>query len=134
MYVEELLQSTPESRLHKLIMYAGLNPQHKFCYRLRRVLKDANKFGGYELTYRSKGGLGLTRLLVQTLFGLIVGVILSICALLVQIFLVLLGRKASSTEEFSRNAQALHVSGCSLCAHRSRLDAGVQSTRIQSET
>lgn len=86
------------------------------------------------MNYRSTSGLGPNRLLVHALIALIVGIFVSICTLLVQLFFVLSGRRASSTEELSRNAQALHVSGCSICAHRNRLNAGVQSTINQSET
>ena len=91
------------------------------------------------MTYRSKGGLGLTRLLVQTLFGLIVGVILSICALLVQIFLVLLGRRATRDKEISEDVSYSHASSCSLCMHRKRQNSYRESSisnseRNQSET
>lgn len=80
------------------------------------------------MTHRSKGGLGLTRLLVQALFALFVGVVLSICALLVQVFLVLLGRRATSAEELSEDVSDFHASSCSLCMHRKRQNSHRQSS------
>ena len=59
---------------------------------------------------RSPSGFGLTLLLVQALIALIIGIVVSICTLLVQIFLVLLGWSPSNSGEHRENAGALHPS------------------------
>ncbi len=76
---------------------------------------------------RSPSGIGLTRLLVQALIALIIGIVVSICTLLIQIFLVLLGRGASTYEEHTQDETGSHVSGCSLCMRRNRMNSGVRT-------
>ncbi len=85
------------------------------------------------MNYPSARGLEPNSLLVPALIALILGMVASICALLIQVFLVLSDRRALSTGEFSRNVEDLHVSGCSLCMHRNCMDAGVQLSRNQAE-
>ena len=76
---------------------------------------------------RSPSGIGLTRLLVQALIALIIGIIVSICTLLVQVFLVLLGRGASTYEEHTQDEAGSHASGCSLCMRRNRMNSRVRT-------
>ena len=78
------------------------------------------------MNHRSASGIGLTRLLSQALIALLVGIVVSICALIVQAFLVLSGRRASTSGEQAENAADLHI-GCSLCLRRNRLNTDSQS-------
>ncbi len=76
---------------------------------------------------RSPSGIGLTLLLVQALIALIIGIVVSICTLLIQVFLVLLGRGASTYEEHTEDETGSHVTGCSLCMRRNRMNSGVRT-------
>ena len=82
---------------------------------------------------RSASSLGLTRLLVQAIIALIIGIVVSICTLLVQIFLVLLGRAASTYEEHTQDETGSHVSGCSLCMRRNRMNSSVRTPDASTE-
>ena len=79
------------------------------------------------MSHRSPSGYGLTRLFVQAIIALIIGIVVSICTLLVQIFFVLLGRGPLTSEEHAENAGELHISGCSLCMRRKRLNSDVRA-------
>ena len=78
------------------------------------------------MNHRSASGIGLTRLLSQALIALLVGIVVSICALIVQVFLVLSGRRVSTSGEQAESAADLHI-GCSLCIRRNRLNTDSQS-------
>lgn len=91
------------------------------------------------MNYRSPSNLGLTRLLVQAIIALIIGIVVSICTLLVQVFLVLLGRSASNSGEHGENAGELHVSEPSPGTRRNHMSSGVHTPdaitdRNQSDT
>ena len=76
---------------------------------------------------RSVSSLGLTRLLAQALFALVVGIFVSICTLAVQIFIVLSGLRVAETAEPTAAGGDSHVLGCSLCMRRRSLMSSVQS-------
>ena len=63
---------------------------------------------------RTAGSVGLTRLILQALFSLVVGIFVSICTLVVQALVVISGRRASKSETPYAN-EAAHEFGCSIC-------------------
>ncbi len=63
---------------------------------------------------RTAGSVGLTRLVLQALFSLIVGIFVSICTLVVQAVVVISGRRVSKSETPYTN-ETVHEFGCSIC-------------------
>ena len=74
---------------------------------------------------RSISSLGLTRLLAQALFALVVGIFVSVCTLAVQVFFVLSGLRVAENAEPTATGGNSHVLGCSLCMRRRSLMSGV---------